>query len=100
MMLVLFADNWDFKQQVCISNTWVITNNNSLYVGAEAFTQATYGEGVGRIWLSNVECTGNERMLTNCSANINVTGCAHAQDAGVRCQPGKDDVKQQAQSWY
>ncbi len=52
----------------------------------EAPGQATFGEGTGRIWLDNVQCTGTERELTNCAASSSgVNSCTHAQDAGVRC---------------
>lgn len=41
------------------------------------------------IWLTNVQCIGSERFLTNCTANFNATGsCTHLHDAGVRCSSG------------
>ena len=52
-----------------------------------------FGEGTGRIWLDNVQCTGNERALRNCTAISNgVNSCTHSQDAGVRCPLGNIDV--------
>ena len=55
-------------------------------LGAEA---TSFGEGTGRIWLDNVQCTGNERQLRNCVASSNeINSCTHAQDAGVRCSQG------------
>ena len=55
----------------------------------EALGQANFGEGTGRMRLSNVQCTGNERSLVNCAANSSgVNSCTHAQDVGVRCQSG------------
>lgn len=60
-----------------------------LISGVEALSQASFGEGTGRIKLSNVQCNGNERSLVNCLANSSgVNPCTHAQDAGVRCQSG------------
>ena len=57
--------------------------------GTEALSGASFGEGTGRIWLDSVQCTGNERMLSNCIANSSgVNSCTHAQDAGVRCPLG------------
>ncbi len=62
---------------------------NDIFSGAEAHGQASFGEGTGRIWLANVQCTGNERELINCTASSSgVNSCTHAQDAGVRCPPG------------
>ena len=56
---------------------------------AESLSQARFGEGTGRIWLTSVQCTGSERALMNCIANSSATNsCTHAQDAGVRCQQG------------
>ena len=51
---------------------------------------ASFGGGTGRIWLDNVQCTGNETELTNCTASFSgANSCTHAQDAGVRCQAGQ-----------
>ena len=44
-------------------------------------------EGTGRIWLDNVQCTGNERELSNCVTSSSGI-CTHAQDVGVRCITG------------
>ena len=61
-----------------------------LFSGAQALAQATFGEGIGRIWLDNVQCTGSERHLSHCMANSSrINSCMHTQDAGVRCQLGK-----------
>lgn len=58
-----------------------------LFAEAETLIQA---EGGGRIWLHNVQCTGRERALIDCtSISSGVNSCTHAQDAGVRCQYGK-----------
>ena len=49
-------------------------------------TGASFGEGTGRIWLSNVQCTGIERELTDCLTNSSgINSCSHVRDAGVRC---------------
>ena len=53
----------------------------------EALSQATFGEGTGRIWLNNVQCEGSERTLMDCVASSN-DACTHAQDAGVKCPTG------------
>lgn len=60
--------------------------NSFFFVGVEAPGQATFGQGVGRIWLDNIQCAGNERELTHCIANSSgINSCTHAEDAGVRC---------------
>lgn len=60
-----------------------------MFVGAEALDQASFGEGTGRIWLANVQCTENETSLLQCSvASSGVNSCTHAGDAGVRCSQG------------
>ena len=47
-----------------------------------------FTNGAGQIWLDEVQCTGTETRLVNCSANpLGTHNCAHFEDAGVRCQP-------------
>ena len=53
--------------------------------GAVAITSG-YTKGTGRIWLSELRCTGNEISLTSCSsAGLGSHTCSHEQDAGVMC---------------
>ena len=54
-------------------------------IGAVAlFTGFT--NGVGSIWLDNVQCVGTETRLIDCPANaIGSHNCVHSEDAGVRC---------------
>ena len=55
-------------------------------LGAEVLS---FGQGAGPIWLNNVQCTGIERTLMNCTASSNrLNSCTHDQDVGVRCLPG------------
>ena len=56
-------------------------------IGAVALTTG-FTNGVGQIWLDNVQCRGTETRLIDCPANaLGVNNCNHAEDAGVRCQP-------------
>ncbi len=57
-----------------------------LITGAVAlFTGFT--NGVGQIWLDNVQCRGTETRLIACPANaLGSHNCVHGEDAGVRCQ--------------
>ena len=49
----------------------------------------SFGQGTGRIWLDNVQCTGSQRALMDCAASSSGNNsCTHAQDAGVRCPTG------------
>ena len=59
--------------------------------GAVAFSSAHFGAGIGPIYLDDVDCTGSESNLIECSRSSNVTCTSgHSQDAGVRCQ-GKNN---------
>ncbi len=52
-----------------------------------ALSGAPYGQGVGSIFLDDVDCEGSEFALIFCSHNgIGNQNCAHHEDAGVRCQ--------------
>ncbi|NXS63443.1 DMBT1 protein, partial [Brachypteracias leptosomus] len=47
---------------------------------------ARYGEGTGRIWLDEVNCTGEERDLSECRARPwGEHNCHHVEDASVEC---------------
>ena len=48
---------------------------------------AQFGQGTGRIWLSNVQCPSNAEDLFDCpnSGFGNTGGCTHFNDAGVTC---------------
>ena len=53
--------------------------------GASAITSG-FTNGNGRIWLSGVQCFGNEQRIIDCPANLTrQSNCVHDQDAGVRC---------------
>ena len=56
-------------------------------IGAVVFGNAHFGAGVGPIYLDDVECSGSESNLTNCSSR-SIIYCygGHSEDAGVRCQ--------------
>ncbi|XP_060728257.1 lysyl oxidase homolog 3B isoform X2 [Tachysurus vachellii] len=52
----------------------------------EALTGARMGQGIGPIYMNEVQCTGHERSLWNCRyKNITDEDCKHTEDAAVRC---------------
>eukprot|EP00058_Branchiostoma_floridae_P007724 XP_002593212.1 hypothetical protein BRAFLDRAFT_120140 [Branchiostoma floridae] len=58
------------------------------FAGVEAFYPgAYYGEGTGKIWLSDVKCSGDESAIRQCGhADWGVNSCLHAQDISVDCK--------------
>uniref|UniRef100_A0A4W3GKL4 Soluble scavenger receptor cysteine-rich domain-containing protein SSC5D n=1 Tax=Callorhinchus milii TaxID=7868 RepID=A0A4W3GKL4_CALMI len=51
---------------------------------------ATFGQGTGRVWLSDVRCNGTEAALDQCPAKpYGNNNCHHSQDAGIICS-GKE----------
>ena len=59
----------------------------SILSGAVAITTG-FTNGVGQIWLDNVNCAGTETRLIDCPANaLGTHNCVHGEDAGVTCQP-------------
>lgn len=52
----------------------------------EAKFSAYFGEGLGPIWLDNVQCSSADTRLETCSHNgWGNHNCGHAEDAGVIC---------------
>ncbi|XP_076216783.1 scavenger receptor cysteine-rich type 1 protein M130-like [Aptenodytes patagonicus] len=51
-----------------------------------ALEKAAFGEGMGPIWLEQVECRGTEPSLQDCWARPGDSGsCRHKEDAAVNC---------------
>ncbi|KAF7659221.1 hypothetical protein LDENG_00001350 [Lucifuga dentata] len=45
-----------------------------------------YGRGQDRVWLDDIECTGHEKSIGECShRGFGVHDCSHNEDAGVEC---------------
>ena len=54
-------------------------------LGAQALSLAFFGQGTGPIQMDNVQCTGTESRLIDCT-HLTTHNCVHAEDAGARCQ--------------
>eukprot|EP00058_Branchiostoma_floridae_P023683 XP_002609173.1 hypothetical protein BRAFLDRAFT_92536 [Branchiostoma floridae] len=82
---------------VC-SSSWGLTDANVAcrqlgYPCADITTiSASFAEGTGRIWLSNVGCSGREPHLSYCSHGLwgYTSSCSHSQDVGVICKSSSD----------
>lgn len=110
LRLVGGANTLEGRVEVCVNETWgsvcdqmwnsVDANVACRQLGFQP-TNATptydsmFGVGTGRIWFSNLICSGNEGRLIDCThAGVGVSdGCnGHADDAGLRCQEGGEFV--------
>ena len=50
--------------------------------------RAIFGRGAGQIWLSHVQCVGNETSISQCNhMGWGVHYCQHSYDASVVCRP-------------
>ena len=55
--------------------------------------RAAYGKGNGQIWLTELQCSGDERSLTECDhGSWGENKCDHGEDAGVVCVTGNVHV--------
>ena len=53
----------------------------------DARIRRNVGPGSGRIWMSEVMCSGTESSLFNCDqAPLGVNSCSHGQDVVIRCR--------------
>ncbi|NWX50822.1 DMBT1 protein, partial [Steatornis caripensis] len=93
---VLHHNQWG---TVC-DNSWslaeatVVCRQLGCGTATSAPGSAHFGQGSGRIWLDNVNCTGTEATLSECQARPwGSNSCDHRQDAGVMCS-GADALGQ------
>ena len=56
-----------------------------LQIGSKPTRDAFFGQGTGDIILDNVQCTGNEQRLIECTSSADLN-CDHSEDAGVQCE--------------
>ncbi|XP_054594160.1 lysyl oxidase homolog 2b isoform X2 [Nothobranchius furzeri] len=51
----------------------------------EALSGGQLGQGMGPVHMNEVNCSGFEKSITDCSFNKEALGCSHEEDAAVRC---------------
>ena len=73
-------DHWSESdaQVVCHSLGYNRSNASSL-------SHAFYGTSSGPIYLSSVQCMGDELSLASCSLSQDTQHCSHDEVAGVSC---------------
>ncbi|XP_009474645.1 PREDICTED: deleted in malignant brain tumors 1 protein-like [Nipponia nippon] len=73
-------DGWDMNDAA------VVCQQLGCGVAIAAPAGASFGRGLGPIWLARVKCSGGENALVECQASSwGVNGCTHEEDAGVVC---------------
>ena len=77
------GNGWDLREAE------VVCTELGFGEAVAAIPSAFYGQGIGQIWLDDVNCTGIEEAIRNCShsgwGNLN---CAHDEDSSVNCSAG------------
>ncbi|XP_048012262.1 scavenger receptor cysteine-rich type 1 protein M130 [Megalobrama amblycephala] len=71
--------NWD------MTDAAVVCRELNCGKALSAPKRAHFGEGSGKIWISDVQCTGSESTLKNCRFNGWGIKATHTEDAGVIC---------------
>ena len=59
-----------------------------LFEGSIPYSSASqYGKGTGPIFISRLNCQGNEPNLLNCPHRlVHSSSCSHNYDVGVKCE--------------
>ena len=74
-------DSWDINDGHVACRQLGYSRATAVYQGAH------YGQGSGPTLLDDVQCSGNEAYLWDCSHNgWNEENCSHSEDASVDCE--------------
>ena len=73
-------DYWDLRDAI------VVCRQLGYSSALTAKGKASFGTGIGKIWLDDVQCLGNESSIDMCrSRGWGVHDCGHDEDASVVC---------------
>ena len=76
-------DGWDSNDAIVVCHQLGFDTERAIPIRG-----AFFGEGSGRIHLSQAQCKANDtaQRLVDCDIDKNgINGCLHSQDAGVIC---------------
>lgn len=61
---------------------------------SEAYKGSFYGEGVGPLWLDDVQCLGSETRIDECRHKAwGSNKCNHGMDVLINCLPSEGERK-------
>ena len=70
-----------------------------MIIGSEAYGSAAFGQGIGPVQLTRVQCVGSEERLADCPSLASTTGCYHIHDVGVKCHVQTGNIVYYAAKW-
>ncbi|KAF5889066.1 deleted in malignant brain tumors 1 protein-like, partial [Clarias magur] len=80
-------DGWDMNA------AQVVCTQLGCGIAVRAHENAAFGQGSGPIWLDDVQCSGSESSITQCThRGFGNHNCRHGEDAGVTCSVTQETV--------